>query len=170
MSGRAQAHHPQPDQRPGSRTDGRAGPGLPGPAFELGGGWPSAARVTMAAWRTASLRPGRGEVRMSNGSTDVFFDVLTLAGCDVARTAWEQNLVLYFADGHRTGMGASGFDLAELPWTANWPAEKQFFLQLIDTAAGRHGWDWLAYDPPFVAAQLAAYRDMLARFTPIPSA
>ena len=50
---------------------------------------------------------------MSNGSTDVFFDVLTLAGCDVARTAWEQNLVLYFADGHRTGMGASGFDLAE---------------------------------------------------------
>jgi hypothetical protein len=67
-------------------------------------------------------------------------------------------------------MGASGFDLAELPWTANWPAEKQFFLQLIDTAAGRHGWDRLAYDPPFVAAQLAAYRDMLARFTPIPSA
>ena len=42
---------------------------------------------------------------MSNGSTDVFFDVLTLAGCDLARTAWEQNLVLYFADGHRTGMG-----------------------------------------------------------------
>jgi hypothetical protein len=56
---------------------------------------------------------GHGELRMSNGSTDVFFDVLTLAGCDIARTAWEQNLVLYFADGHRTGMGASGFDPAE---------------------------------------------------------
>jgi hypothetical protein len=62
---------------------------------------------------------------MSNGSTDVFFDVLTLAGCDLARTAWEQNLVLFFADGHRVGMGASGFDLAELPWTGSWPASRR---------------------------------------------
>lgn len=114
--------------------------------------------------------PGHDGVRMSNGSTDVFFDVLTLAGCDLATTAWEQNLVLYFADGHRMGMGASGFDLAELPWTANWPAEKQFFLNLVDAAAGRHGWDRLSYDPPFAAAQLAGYRDMLAAFTPVPSA
>jgi hypothetical protein len=113
---------------------------------------------------------GHGELRMSNGSTDVFFDVLTLAGSGLATTAWEQNLVLYFADGHRIGMGTSGFDLAELPWTASWPAQKQFFLHLIDTAAGRHGWDRLAYDPPFAAAQLAAYRDMLAAFAPAPPA
>jgi hypothetical protein len=113
---------------------------------------------------------GHGEVRMSNGSTDVFFDVLTLAGCDLASTAWEQNLVLYFADGHRAGRGDSGFDLAELPWTSNWPAEKQFFLRLIDAAAGRHGWDRLRYDPPSAAAQLAAYRSMLASYTPVPSA
>jgi hypothetical protein len=113
---------------------------------------------------------GQLELDLSNGSTDVFFDVLTLAGCDLARTAWEQNLVLYFADGHRLGMGNSGFDLAELPWTANWPAEKRFFLQLIDAASGRHGWDRLQYDPPLIAAQLAEYRDMLAGFSPVPAA
>jgi hypothetical protein len=66
--------------------------------------------------------------------------------------------------------GHSGFDLADLPWTANWPAEKQFFLRLIDTALGRHGWDRLRYEPPLVTAQLAAYRDMLAGFTPAPAA
>jgi hypothetical protein len=114
----------------------------------------------------AAAQPG---LRLSNGSTDVFFDMLTLAGCDLAGTPWEQNLVLYFADGHRIGMGTGGFDLADLPWTANWPAEKQFFLRMIGTALCRHGWDRLRYDPSLAAAQLAAYRDMLASFTPVPS-
>lgn len=113
---------------------------------------------------------GPAELCLSNGSTDVFFDVLTLAGCDLARTPWEQHLVLYFADGHRVGRGTSGFDLADLPWTPNWPAERRFFLRLVDTAAGRHGWDRLRYNPPFVAAQLTAFRGMLAGFTPVPGA
>jgi hypothetical protein len=43
--------------------------------------------------------------------------------------------VLYFADGHRLGIGASGIDLGDLPWTENWPAEKEFFLRMIDTPA-----------------------------------
>lgn len=59
-------------------------------------------------------------LRLSNGGTDVLFDVLTLAGCALAETAWEHHLVLHFADGHRTGRGTSGFDLSELPWTADW--------------------------------------------------
>jgi hypothetical protein len=47
---------------------------------------------------------GHGELRMSNGSTDVFFDMLTLAGSGLATTAWEQNLVLYFRPG---GLGSA---------------------------------------------------------------
>jgi hypothetical protein len=108
-------------------------------------------------------------LRLSNGGTDVLFDVLTLAGCDLAETAWEQHLVLHFADGHRIGRGTSGFDLSELPWTSEWQAEKAFFLRMIDTALGRHGWDRLRYDPPLVAASLATYRAMVAQFTPVPS-
>jgi hypothetical protein len=107
--------------------------------------------------------------RLSNGGTDVLFDVLTLAGCALAETAWEYHLVLHFADGHRIGRGTSGFDLSELPWTSDWPAEKAFFLRMIDTALGRHGWDQLRYDPPFAAASLATYRAMIVQFTPAPS-
>lgn len=109
----------------------------------------------------------RDELHLSNGGTDVLFDVLTLAGCDLAETAWEQNLVLYFADGHRLGMGTSGFDLSDLPWTAKWRAEKAFFLRMIDTAASRHGWDRLRYDPPYAAGWLAVYHAMLAGFVPV---
>jgi hypothetical protein len=114
--------------------------------------------------------PGSTGLRLSNGATDVLFDVLTLAGCALAETAWEQNLVLHFADGHRLGRGTSGFDLSELPWTANWPAEKAFFCQVISAALSRHGWDRLRYDPPDIAASLAVYQTMVARFTPVPAA
>jgi hypothetical protein len=112
----------------------------------------------------------RTELWLTNGGTDVFFDVLTLAGCSLAETPWEQHLVLYFADGHRVGFGIAGFDLGELPWTENWQAERQFFLRMIDTAAGRHGWDRLSYDPPYVTGWLGVYREMLAGFVPVPAA
>ena len=108
-----------------------------------------------------------GDLTLSNGGTDVVFDVLTLAGCFLAKTAWQQNLVLFFADGQRIERGSSGFDLSDLPWTTDWPAEKEFFVQLIDTASGRHGWDRLRYDPPRAAEYLATYRAMLAGFTPV---
>jgi hypothetical protein len=86
---------------------------------------------------TAGGSPSDGTgLRLSNGGTDVLFDVLTLAGSALAETAWEHNLVLHFADGHRISRGISGFDLGELPWTRNWQAEKAFFLQMIDTALG----------------------------------
>jgi hypothetical protein len=113
--------------------------------------------------------PDSARLRLSNGGTDVLFDVLTLAGCALAETAWQYHLVLHFADGHRLGRGTSGFDLSELPWTADWAAEKAFFLRIIDTALDRHGWDQLRYDPPYAAVSLAAYRAMIAPFTPVPA-
>jgi len=112
----------------------------------------------------------RDELSLSNGGTDVFFDVLTLAGCDLAETAWEQNLVLFFSDCHRIGFGTAGFDLSEIPWTADWRAEKEFLLRVIDTAASRHGWGRLRYDPPYAAGSLADYRVMVAGFAPVPAA
>jgi hypothetical protein len=105
---------------------------------------------------------------LSNGGTDVFFDVLTLAGCVIAETPWERNLVLYFADGHRWGRGNSGFDLAELPWTSNWPAEKAFLDRLIGLSLTRRGWDRLTYDPPHAIQYLTTFREMVAGYTPAP--
>jgi hypothetical protein len=110
----------------------------------------------------------REELSLTNGGTDVFFDVLTLAGCTLAETPWQQNLVLHFADGHRTSRGFEGFDLSKMPWTTDWKAEQAFFLRMVDAAASRLGWDRLRYDPPYVAGDLAAYRGMLAGFVPVP--
>ncbi|BCB76731.1 hypothetical protein GCM10022251_50030 [Phytohabitans flavus] len=112
---------------------------------------------------------GPGDLRLSNGGTDVFFDVLTLAGCHVAETPWQQNLVLLFADGHRYDRGFSGFDLGDIPWTADWPAERAFLLRVIDTALTRHGWHRLRYDPPYAAEYLARYRELVTAFMPAPA-
>ncbi|MBE1534838.1 hypothetical protein [Actinomadura algeriensis] len=106
----------------------------------------------------------RKELRLSNGGTDVLFDVITLAGCPLAESSWERNLVLHFADGHRIGFGWAGFDLSSLPWTANWPAEKAFLLRVLDLAITRHGWERLTYDPPFAAASLRRYHAMVDRW------
>ncbi|WP_433467829.1 hypothetical protein [Spirillospora sp. CA-128828] len=109
------------------------------------------------------------ELYMANSATDVFFDVLTLAGSVLATSSWEQNLVLYFADGHRHDRGWSGFDLEELPWTDDCAAEKIFFLRLIDTALSGCGWDRLSYNPSRVHEDLTTFRAILDGYIPQPS-
>ncbi|WP_329089870.1 hypothetical protein OG979_36355 [Actinomadura citrea] len=108
-----------------------------------------------------ALGTSGGDLYLSNGGTDVFFDVLTLAGCALAESVWESNLVLLFADGHRLGRGTDGFDLNSLPWTADWPAEKAFLLRVLDLAMTRHGWGLLTYEPPFALDYLRRYRAMV---------
>jgi hypothetical protein len=112
---------------------------------------------------------GAERLHLSNGGTDVLFDVLTLAGCALADTPWRQNLTLLFADGHRLDRGFSGFDLAELPWTNDARREQVFFRAIVSIARGRHGWHRLNYDPPYIAGQLATYAAMLRGFTPRPN-
>ena len=109
------------------------------------------------------------ELYLSNGGTDVLFDVLTLAGSAIATSSWERHLVLYFADGHRLGRGNAGFDLAELPWTGDCAAEKAFFLRLVDTALSGHGRDRLSYSPPYVDEYLTTYRAILGAYVPGPA-
>jgi hypothetical protein len=111
---------------------------------------------------------GEDDLYLSNGATDVFLDVLTLAGCALARTPWERHLVLFLADRHRWGLGTAGFDLDELPWSEEWPAERAFLVRVIDLALTRHGWDRLAYEPPYAIGYLHRYRELVAGFTPTP--
>lgn len=110
-----------------------------------------------------------GALYLSNGGTDVFFDVLMPAACDLAATHWERHLAVLLVDsGHRHLGVWEGFDLAELPWSGGWPHEKAFLLRVIDLAASGHGRDRLAYTPSFAAGYLADYRAMTAGFTPVP--
>ncbi|WP_433579068.1 hypothetical protein [Nocardia brasiliensis] len=100
---------------------------------------------------------------MSNGATDVFCDVIALAGSSVARTVWQQHLVLHFCDLARYARGFAGFDLAELPWTQNHQAERDFFIVLLDRANRRTGWEKLHYTPS-VDNSLGAFMQMLTTF------
>lgn len=111
---------------------------------------------------------GSRDLALSNGGTDVFFDVLTLAGCAIAETPWECNLVLHFADAHRWGRGNADFDLAQLPWTGNWPAETAFLDRVVALALTRHGWDRLTYDPPYAIRYLTTFQEMIAGYVPVP--
>ena len=119
---------------------------------------------------TFSARPQDLELDLSNGATDVFLDVLTLAGCAPAETPWEQHLVLHLGDAQQWGLGNAGFDLDDLPWTAGWPAEKAFLDRLIGLALTRHGWEQLPYDPPYALGYLTTFREMVAGYTPVPAA
>ncbi|MFD3506166.1 hypothetical protein [Nocardia sp. NPDC058666] len=108
------------------------------------------------------------EVNMNNGSTDVFCDVIALAGSPLARTTWQQNLVLHFCDTSRASRGFAGFDLDDLPWTADHRAEQDFFLDLLDRATARTAWHHLTYTPA-IDHHLAAFTHLLTAFRPTPT-
>lgn len=119
---------------------------------------------------TVGDMPDGRELYISNSATDVLFDALALAGCHLARTAWEQHLTMTFANEHRAARGCSGFALTELPWTGNCAAEKAFLLSVVDLALTRFRWDVLPYASPVSAGNLARYREMAGGFTPSPGA
>jgi hypothetical protein len=106
---------------------------------------------------------------LSNSSTDVFFDVMALAGSALADGPWQQNFTLLFADGQRFSRGASGFDLAGLPWTEQAAQEHDFVEAVVAGALNKRGWHLLTYDPPLIAEQLRIYQEMVDRFVPVPN-
>lgn len=103
------------------------------------------------------------KVDMTNSSTDVFCEVLALAGSGVASTEWQQNLVLHFCDLARYARGTGGFDLAELPWTQDHRQEQEFFIELLDRATRRTEWHRLHYTP-MIDHNLDAFTRMLTTF------
>jgi hypothetical protein len=108
---------------------------------------------------------------MSNGSTDVFVDVLMLAVSDLAESVWEYRFatLLILQDQSAVGRGVVGFDLEEIDWGSS-PGEqaaaKDFVLRVIDLALRRHRWDELGYEPPFAEGFLRQYREMVEAFAP----
>lgn len=108
------------------------------------------------------------DIYMTNGGTDVFCDVIALAGSSMARTVWQQHVVLHFCDLERFRSGFSGFDLADLPWTRDCQAEHDFFLALLDRVNRRIGWEKLHYTPS-IDYNLGAFARMLTAFRPSPT-
>lgn len=89
-------------------------------------------------------------IPMSNGLTDVFINVMVLSGSRLVRTVDEKRLVVWLAerDQSRVGIGAVGFDIGEMPWSAERFGEcKAFLLNMIRGAEKRLGWETLDYSP-----------------------
>ncbi|GCF10136.1 hypothetical protein [Dictyobacter arantiisoli] len=76
-------------------------------------------------------------LKMSNGLTSVMISLLVLSGSALAEREHEKLLIVWFAsrDQALSGMGTVGFDLNEIPWTAEqFEAEKHFLLAVIRRA------------------------------------
>ncbi|MFI6036623.1 hypothetical protein ACIBBD_21105 [Streptomyces sp. NPDC051315] len=117
------------------------------------------------------FRAGADSMYLSNGGTEVFVEVLTLAVAELAERPWELRFAALLArqDQSVLGRGAVGFDLAELGWggtAGERAAAKAFVLAVTGLAARRHRWEELGYEPPYAPEYLRRFREIAEGFEP----
>lgn len=110
-------------------------------------------------------------LRLTNGGTAVFVDVLMLAVSALAHEPWDFRFaaLLTLQDQNVMGRGVVGFGLAELDWgdtPHEQAAAKDFLLRVLDLALSRHRWEELTYEPPRAEGYLRSYRAMVEEFDP----
>ena len=89
-------------------------------------------------------------IRMSNGLTDVFINVLVLSGSALSQTPEEKRLIVWLAekDQSKVGMGTVGFDICDMPWNGEtFEENRAFLLNVIEAAKNKAGWELLDYTP-----------------------
>ncbi|MEU5609457.1 hypothetical protein AB0H03_12105 [Streptomyces sparsogenes] len=117
------------------------------------------------------FRGGGDSLSLSNGGTDVFLDVLTLAVSDLARDAWDYRFaaLLTLQDQNVMGRGAVGFDLEEIDWGttgAERARAKRFVVRAAELALRRHRWEELGYEPPYAEGYLRRFKAMVEAYEP----
>ncbi|MER6145000.1 hypothetical protein ABT174_34075 [Streptomyces sparsogenes] len=117
------------------------------------------------------FRGGGDALSLSNGGTDVFVDVLTLAVSDLARDAWDYRFaaLLTLQDQNVMGRGAVGFDLEEFDWGATGAERaraKRFVVRAVELALRRHRWEELGYEPPYAEGYLRQFKAMVEAYDP----
>ena len=104
----------------------------------------------MANRITCDAHPELPEIQMQNGLTDVFMEVLAIAASALAQTRSEQALASWIASRDQAvlGLGAVGFDIAEMPWqVATFVEDRNFLIRAITAAESKVGWETLGYAP-----------------------
>ncbi|MDK4705978.1 hypothetical protein PH562_27275 [Rhizobium sp. CNPSo 4062] len=82
--------------------------------------------------------------------TDVFMEVLAIAASALAQTRSEQAFASWIASRDQAvlGLGAVGFDIAEMPWhVATFAEDRNFLIRSITAAESKIGWEKLGYEP-----------------------
>jgi hypothetical protein len=110
----------------------------------------------------AASGPG---LKLSNGGSEVFLDVLAPAACELAETSFERGFALLLCNS-RIGLGNESFDLDELPWSSDWEAERAFLLRVIGLAKSHFHWELLSYEPPYADRYLADYEQVVLAYRP----
>jgi hypothetical protein len=110
----------------------------------------------------SSSGPG---LKLSNGGSEVFLDVLALAACELAETSFERGFALLLCNS-RIGLGNESFDLDELPWSPGWEAEHAFLLRVTELAQKHFRWELLGYEPPCADRYLAEYAEVVRGYRP----
>lgn len=113
--------------------------------------------------------PNDDSLKMSNGGTDVFINVLALSGAAIATTESEKRLMVYLSEKDQiVGRGCVGFDIVEMPWVKEtFEEDKKFIIEVINEARNRIGWEKLDYNPneEFVSYYLDMFENLINRMT-----
>ncbi|MCZ3378307.1 hypothetical protein JJQ51_20395 [Rhizobium sp. AG207R] len=125
----------------------------------------------MANRITCEARPELPAIQMQNGLTDVFVEVLAIAASVLARTRSEQAFASWIASRDQAvlGLGAVGFDIAEMPWhVATFAADRNFVIRAITAAESKVGWEKLGYEPKedWLMPRLMRLRMLVSAFGP----
>lgn len=113
---------------------------------------------------------GENSLKMSNGLTSVFIDVLTLAGSRLARTEDEKRLIVWLAekDQSKVGIGTVGFDIRKMPWNKErFEENKRFMLKMVDAAENKTDWNKLDYQPneEHIFRVLQEFAELISKMT-----
>ncbi len=99
---------------------------------------------------TCSKNPEIPSLRLSNGLTSTFIEVLALAASALAKTEHQKELAIWIASHDQAvyGLGVIDFDISELPWNkTNFVEDRAFLLNVIKAAKAKLGWERLDYSP-----------------------
>lgn len=113
-----------------------------------------------------NIRENLKDLKMSNGGTSVFINVLCLSGGRIAETESQKRFMVFFAEKNQSifGRGAVDFYIEEMPWDkASFDEDKAFLLRVIDGAKNKFGWETLRYQPneEFVNEYLETFQKLI---------
>lgn len=107
-------------------------------------------------------------IKMSNGLTSVFIEVICLAGSDIAIVDYQKDLMIWFAqhDSNLLGSGAVGFDIQNMIWYKDiFELQKKFTLEVVDQAMKKKKWNLLPHQPSdIILPKLSEFHQMILAF------
>ena len=101
-------------------------------------------QITLNALKTGEC------LKMSNGATDVFIDVMKLCRQILPPDTPSYPLLEWIISRHdsRAGEGFSGFDICDMPWDkCGFAVQRESLLFAIDAMADKTKWNKLEYVP-----------------------